>query len=456
MSYSKSSGSRRESGDGAPCPEVFKTNLNDKLISPLLTSSDDVSVSKPTHQINVKNSKKLERITQEIQNTWLRRHLNKPRSTSRLLDLEEQRKQIILPAILPKGRLIQLIPSGKHAFEVHKSSSRNHELKFVPYEPYKAAVTPMCKSSTKSPQGRKLQNMVGTSEKCHKRGKSTNVDLNVLVSQVSSVKSHEIKGCIATDKSKSTIQSQREFYEQQLDALRKEKTDIEKKLKFQAQVNSELKNLLVNSVSQDESFVSDRITSVTEGLHLKEALKLITSAEDYSGQIEVWRSRFLASGVMIEELARWKTSLLQRNQLLLQSNKKLLETVGRSREMQIEILSNLAFLEGTSKKLGLETANILDICKENVSLSQHLALQNTSKVGMPNDLNLNGLETMTEGEKLALQALETTNEPLISTDELLKTILGQNFMLMQQQKKAQEEKKNETVIETEAGVAKVV
>ncbi|XP_063703117.1 golgin-45 [Culicoides brevitarsis] len=434
MSDSKSISAQRESGDGAPCPEAAKSLATAKVPANLATS-DDVTVRNPT-KFDVKTSQKLQRITQEIQNTWLRRHLNKPRPASRLLDLEEQRKQIILPAVLPKGRLIQLIPLVKQPKDPRKSVSRNQkELKFVPYEPYKACVTPMCKRSPrKSPM-----------EKGHKRGKSTNVDLNVLVSQVSSVKSSEIR-------EKPSENSQKAFYEAQIEALRKEKSEIEKKLKFQAQVNSELKSLLVNSMSQDESVVSDRISSVTEGVHLKEALKLITSAEDYSGQIEVWRSRFLASGVMIEELARWKTSLLQRNQLLIQSNKKLLETVGRCRDMQVEILSNLAFLEGTSTKLDLESANILDLSKENLSLSQHLALKSTAKGGLPNEIDFAGLETLTEGEKLGIQALETTKEPLISTDELLKTILGQNFMLMQQQKKAQDE----NLVDPGPGMPKIV
>lgn len=449
MSESSVITSQRESGDGAACPKpltIGKLSLDDVTVSP-----------RPTSHHQIRNNKKLERITKEIQNTWLRRHLSQPRSASRLLDLEEQRKSVVLPAILPKGRLIQLIPSGKHAFEVHKSTSKNQELKFVPYEPYKAAITPMC---GKNNVCRKKMNEI----KSHKRVKSTNVDLNVLVSQVSTVKSNEIQKNLSKTE-KSALETQRDYYEQQIDALRKEKSHIEKQLKFQAQVNGELKNLLVNAVSQDETFVSDRITSMTEDkLHL--AQKLLTSAEDlsnraemieyYTGQIEVWRSRFLASGVMIEELARWKTSLLQRNQLLIKSNKKLLETVGRCRDMQLEILSNLAFLDGVSKALELETSNILDISKENVSLSQHLALQNTSKVGMPNDLNLNGLETMTEGEKLALQALETSDEPLISTEELLKTILGQNFILMQQQKRAQEEKHENVPVETNVGDTKIV
>uniref|UniRef100_A0A336MVH2 CSON007705 protein n=1 Tax=Culicoides sonorensis TaxID=179676 RepID=A0A336MVH2_CULSO len=442
----------RESGDGASCPTVSKPLISKS------NSSNDVTADLK-HQLNLKNSKKLEKITKEIQNTWLKRHLSQPRSASRLLDLEEQRKQVILPAFLPKGKLIQLIPLRKDPVKQKRSFSRNREPRFVPFEPYKAAVTPMCNQYIilKQKKMKKDDTMKG-----HKRGKSTNVDLNVLVSQVSNVKSNEINGKFKSDNEKSALDKQREQYEQQIASLQNEKSQIEKQLKFQAQVNSELKNLLVNAMSQDETFVSDRITSMTEDkLHLAE--KLMTSAEDlsnraemieyYTGQIEVWRSRFLASGVMIEELARWKTSLLQRNHLLVKSNKKLLETVGRCRDMQLEILSNLAFLEGISKKLELETANILDISKENVSLSQHLALQNTSKVGMPHELNLNGLEAMTEGEKLAIQALETSNEPLISTDELLKTILGQHFILMNQQKKTQEEK---IEIVHEPGVPKIV
>lgn len=83
--------------------------------------------------------------------------------------------------------------------------------------------------------------------------------------------------------------------------LKKEKAELENQVKFQAQINSEIKKLLVAAVGED---IETRVQLLTEDkLHL--AKRLLSTAQTLSthqeqiewlaGQCEVWRSKFLAS-----------------------------------------------------------------------------------------------------------------------------------------------------------------
>lgn len=130
------------------------------------------------------------------------------------------------------------------------------------------------------------------------------------------------------------------------------------------------------------------------------------------------------SSLMVEELARWKASLLQKNKLLVESNKQMLETMSQIRDMQINVLKNLRFL-GQLKSLNLSSSNALDLTSECLNLSECLALN--SGIGMPSNLDLNGLETMTDPEKLAIEALQTSNQPLMASDQAFKAVLDQAF-----------------------------
>lgn len=105
---------------------------------------------------------------------------------------------------------------------------------------------------------------------------------------------------------------------------------------------------------------------------------------------------------MVEELARWKASLIQKNQLLLESNKQMLETISQVRNMQMESLKNLKFL-GQLKSLNLPSSNVLDVTAECLNISQQLILH--SGIGMPSSLDLVGLDSTTNAEKLAVQVI---------------------------------------------------
>ncbi|XP_055621507.1 golgin-45 isoform X2 [Toxorhynchites rutilus septentrionalis] len=326
-----------------------------------------------------------------------------------------------LPPTVPKGKIFHLVPK---LVQINRAaeSLKNKEPKFVPFEPYKGAVNPIMPYKNR-------ENKI-------KINARNNLDLSVLVSQMSTITSKELKQEICT---KSEFDLEKQQYEKQIEELKKERDYYQSQLKFQAQVNSELKNLLVAAVGED---LQTKVNVLTEDkLHL--ARKLLSSAENLSshteqieyliGQSEVWRSKFLASSLMVEELARWKTSLLQKNKLLSASAKEMLEVNSKLRDMQIDILRNLKFLY-SKKDFSLQSANILDLTAESVNISQQLVLGH-SALGMPEPLNLAGLEPMTDAEKLAVQALQNTNEPLMSTDEAFRAIVGQAFPSIRSMKK---------------------
>lgn len=127
--------------------------------------------------------------------------------------------------------------------------------------------------------------------------KKNNLDLNTLVSHVANMKTSELCGMNdAREEANAAAATQ-----QQICALKKERDSFESQLKFQVQVNSELKNLLVAAVGED---LQTRVNVLTED-KLQLARALLNSAHNISShteqieylasQSEVWRSKFLAS-----------------------------------------------------------------------------------------------------------------------------------------------------------------
>lgn len=127
---------------------------------------------------------------------------------------------------------------------------------------------------------------------------------------------------------------------------------------------------------------------------------------------------------MVEELARWKASLSQKNKLLLDSNKSMLETMSQLRTMQAGTLRNLKFL-AQLKSLNLPSSNVLDLTNECLNISEQLVLH--SGIGMPCNLELNDLDASTQSEKMAIEAIEQSGKTLISSDAALKAVVDQAF-----------------------------
>lgn len=130
---------------------------------------------------------------------------------------------------------------------------------------------------------------------------------------------------------------------------------------------------------------------------------------------------------MVEELARWKASLMQKNKLLLESNKQMLETVSQLRTMQANILRNLKFL-AQLKTINLPSSNVTDLTLECLNISEQLVLHSDIGIGMPENLDLSHhLDTTTESEKLAIDAIQHSNQTLISSDAAHRAVVDQAF-----------------------------
>lgn len=139
--------------------------------------------------------------------------------------------------------------------------------------------------------------------KKQRNNRRNNLDLNTLVSHVANISTNEFNNMnsMQPNENESEKVAQQLMYERQLADLKKDRDSLDSQLKFQVQVNSELKNLLVAAVGED---LQTRVNVLTEDkLQLARALlnsahNITTHAEQIeylANQSEVWRSKFLAS-----------------------------------------------------------------------------------------------------------------------------------------------------------------
>ncbi|XP_036343707.1 uncharacterized protein LOC118752967 [Rhagoletis pomonella] len=324
-------------------------------------------------------------------------------------------KRNIAP-IVPKGELVQMRPRLVATPVRITEHKKVKPPKFIPYEPYPGATNLMV-PCTKSP------------ERMMTLKKNNNLDIGVLVSQMCTLRAQEMdpKSC-KERKNKDVINVK---LEDELRKTKEERDYYQAQFRFQVQVNSELKNLLVASVGED---LQTHVNVLTEDkLQLARALldtakNLTTHAEQIeflAGQCEVWRSKFLASSVMVEELARWKADLTQKTQTMEESTKRLLHAIHQIREMQLEILRNLKFM-AKIRYLNLPATDVISLSVENLNILQQMVLH--SGVGIPED-GMDILSTsknpLCEAEKYAVHALEFVSQPLLATDDAIKALFDQ-------------------------------
>lgn len=205
-------------------------------------------------------------------------------------------KQQTLTPTTPSGQIVNLTPKKTNNIKKEKHilhTTKIKEPKFVPYEPYKAAVNPIVPFEKK---------------KKKKISSRNNLDINVMVTQLAQLKTEEIiDNKLVNENQIETIDEigiLKKQYDEEIQKLKEENSQLENQLKFQAQVNGELKNLLVAAVGED---LETKVHLLTEDkLQLSRALlnsaqHLNTHQEQtewLAGQCEVWRSKFLASRYM--------------------------------------------------------------------------------------------------------------------------------------------------------------
>ncbi|XP_026485486.2 golgin-45 [Vanessa tameamea] len=330
--------------------------------------------------------------------------------------LRASSKESLLP-----GRLVQIYPSKIITPEKKSSHIYSKNPKFVPYEPYAGAVKPITPRL-----------LLKGNKKSRNR-----MDINKLINQMSQMNTNinefkprsKLASCSdksETDTDKTKIDKE---IQNKLEELTKENENLKEQLKQQAQVNKELKTMLVASMGEDLEF---QVHSLNEDKkHLANAL--VNSAQHLSthqeqtewlaGQCEVWRSKFLASSLMIEELAQCKKILNEKTVNLHQAVKQLLDERCRMRDMMICTYKNLYSLHenwlesvAISEYMGSKnrpignlnfnttmphSASVLDLASTNLKLSENIS-SSTEKQAIN---HLDSLATATEAEIYAEQVM---------------------------------------------------
>ncbi|KAK2719390.1 hypothetical protein QYM36_005020, partial [Artemia franciscana] len=179
-------------------------------------------------------------------------------------------------------------------------------------------------------------------------------------------------------------------------------------------VNTDLKKLLVASVGED---IEARVHFLTEDKvklanDIRKYVDQLTidfeTKESLSVQADLWRSKYLAANVLVDELRQWKNALAQRCDQLQNCIKLLVDEHDKTRQMALgtnKNLSNLlnAFVPNSNCTISLRTNNVMDISRANVEASDILG----EKLGCKNIPYQEVLTVInpcpnTNGERLAL------------------------------------------------------
>ncbi|CAG9772454.1 unnamed protein product [Ceutorhynchus assimilis] len=358
---------------------------------------------------------------------------NNPNKFLEIININQLQKPSLailksMEPVRPTSKIINLVP--KYVPQEKKVTniilSKPKEPKFVPYEPYKAAVQPIKSKKVK-------RQPISVDFKTSKN----NVAIQELVKQMSDIRTTELNKLKMTAMGEEEVipkrqwQKEREAYEVDIKNLKETKAHLENQLKFQAQVNSELKTLLVAAVGED---LEARVQHLTED-KLSLARALLNSAnhltshqeqtEWLSGQCEVWRSKFLASSLMVEELARWKSALTKRTSDLQELLKRILTDHAKLQKQMLTTFSNLnmVYEKTSNKQFNLKSGDIMELGTANLELSEEvtkiLAVNNNEK----------NLQERTENaysatEKLALRILKNPVSLSSSQDVLCSALVG--------------------------------
>lgn len=220
--------------------------------------------------------------------------------------------------------------------------------------------------------------------------------------------------------------------------LVEEKTKLSVQLGVQTKVNAEIKRLLVASVGEDvgerlEDLVNRNVQQTVELNHWKKICEEYSEESDrLEIECDVWRTKFLASRMMSDELSSWKATLYTRFRQAQSALQRLLEERGQLQQYLTHtkrlIQSLYSMLKSTSgihqgPFTSSQTSNdqsILEMASTNKSLAEQtlgvaqnvlpaFSLAETSFMltREPQETGTEHQVEPTSAEKLALQVLSS-------------------------------------------------
>ncbi|XKL62852.1 hypothetical protein PGB90_002685 [Kerria lacca] len=337
-------------------------------------------------------------------------------------------KQASVPSAHLPGKVIKS-NDEKHTSLIVKFSK---EPKFVPYEPYKAATSPIIKN-------------INEKDKCIKFLKNANLNVHNLIKMENLNVSTEMKPCHliaeinAITENENVYKNGKEKKDllNELEELKKKNSKLENQVKFQTQINGEIKKLLIAAVGED---METRVQLLTEDkLYL--AKQLLNTAKTLSthqeqiewlvGQSEVWRSKFLASSILVENLAKCKAKLCQKVSECENVLRHLLEDNDKLRQNVFKTFVNLSTLHekfdlntiADDTRVQVVSSNLINLCFLNQHLSELLLLQLLHENINKKKIDFDILNSMTPAEKKAEEVLAQPVIPCESSDIVCSAVM---------------------------------
>merc|ERR1719234_1930020 len=183
---------------------------------------------------------------------------------------------------------------------------KQREPKFVPYEPYKGAVSFLDSSSSrKPPLAGRLGGGFGSLDRAS-RGSSVESPASL----VSTVSLREDRELDEASPLAANYRAMLEVKEKEIEQLRSQAEASDRQLKIQTKVNSEVKKLLVASVGEDiearvDFLTQDKARLAADVMQYSNRVASEWEARDALGaESDVWKSKYLASSVIVEELEK--------------------------------------------------------------------------------------------------------------------------------------------------------
>lgn len=214
----------------------------------------------------------------------------------------------------PTSPLVPILTGQPAVSRTFHGTKKEKIAKFVPYEPYKAAITPLIAPLRRKSSSKRQQNLGQTQEK---NEKNTNRIEKTTCDEIDAKENVREEEKPSFEEPNSVLNRE---MENKMKVMKTELTEAKKQLSIQIQVNSEVKKLLVASVGEDIEAKVDFLT--------QDKARLSADIRQYSNKIsrdfeekeklyvesDLWKSKFLASSVIVDELARWKGMLMHRNE----------------------------------------------------------------------------------------------------------------------------------------------
>jgi len=286
----------------------------------------DKNVEEPGGELKLDSDKSNEEANKSVSSVASpTKFIEVPEAGLRLTKLPPIRDTVEMPARVRSEEAVRertkVFPRGSYP----PSHRRAKEAKFVPYEPYKGAVACMeRKESKKRPDLRSHRQRSVECEVFEEEEKKDVTDGD------SETHEEKPKSPDMSPELEANYRLMLDIKEKEITRMRDALENSEKQLKIQTKVNEEVKRLLVASVGEDiearvEFLSQDKARLAADVLEYNNRIASDWERKEELGvESDVWRSKFLASTVIVDDLTRTKQTCVQRMEDLEHAARRLL------------------------------------------------------------------------------------------------------------------------------------